>query len=43
MGDSRAMGRCDVPILGYFFGLGMGIILAVSQSEGIVFVFSAAL
>ena len=30
-------------ILGSFCGLGMGMIFAVFQSEGIVFVFSAVL
>ena len=43
MGDRRAMGWYDVPIFGSLFGLGMGMILAVFQSEGIVFVLSAVL
>ena len=43
MGDRRAMGRYDVPSVVSLCGLGMGIILAVFQMEGIVLVFSAVL
>ena len=43
MGDRRAMGRYDVPNVESLCGFGMGIILAVFQSEGIVLVLSAVL
>ena len=43
MGDRSAIGLYDVPIDLSLLGLGIGIIFAVFQAEGIVFVFSAVL
>ena len=43
MGDKSAMGRYDVPIDVSLPGLGIGMIFAVFQVMGMVFVLSARL
>ena len=37
IGDNRAIGRYEVPMDGSFWGLGIGMTLAVFQRLGIVF------